>query len=644
MTPILQSTKVSFSNLIKDVIDKGLCIRCGACVSFCAENKIGAIKLSEGVGNLPLYTDQDKCYKCGICYLLCPQTHELNEEMKKEFGWSYPIGHYRNIYAAQAADETIRGLTKSAGVGQAMVLYLLENGVVDAVIVSKRIGLFDSVADIITNRQSLIESETFVPFSSHSPDEINEKHSTYTSVIPFVRMMGAQKNMKLAVLGTPCQIRAIRKMKLLNLYPAENIVFTAGQFCMQSHTFSDLKEKLFVRKYQIDPGDIRDLYFKEDFWLELKSGEILKIPSEDFEDIARSSCVACDHFANDFADISIGGAGAPDGYDTTLVRTDIGERIIQDAVKQGYLHHLKLNQREQAKTESIIENIAEKKKIRAEKAKVSYLCSKCESINTHLNWVMSFVNHELKNMLSSIVINISALADDEIAGRIETSRKKRMMLESLNGLKRMENMIQNYLVSSKINMDSLKLVPAKINIGNELTSQILRNLAPRFEVKGMCFSCEKCDQVEVFGDKSLLYIAISNLITNAVKYGSENTTIYGAVIKRKNGFDFKITNEGMGIPEDKLDSIFDEYTRFDTIGLGGTGLGLYLVKKIAEMHGGSIKVEAGYIINDQLVSYNMLRERSESTIPMGEFRKFATFVLSIPFKGSEKWIGPHPKT
>jgi coenzyme F420 hydrogenase subunit beta len=200
-------------------------------------------------------------------------------------------------------------------------------------IVPKRTGLFDYDAEIITDRDGVMQSVDFPALeSNYSMDKIL-KQSNYVSILPFVRLLSPRQSTKLAAVGTPCQISALRKMKILELSPVNNVIFSIGLFCMQCLSFDNLMEKTFVKKYQIDPLDITGINFKEEFKLNMRSGRTILIPSEDLADITRPSCLACQDFANDFADISIGGAGAPDGFTTTLIRTEIGERIFNDAVK-----------------------------------------------------------------------------------------------------------------------------------------------------------------------------------------------------------------------------------------------------------------------------------------------------------------------
>jgi coenzyme F420 hydrogenase subunit beta len=60
----------------------------------------------------------------------------------------------------------------------------------------------------------------------------------------------------------------------------------------------------------------------------------------EIDDVARPACFACTDFANDFADISVGGLGSPDGYTTTVIRTEEGKEIFSEAKRHGYIEEL----------------------------------------------------------------------------------------------------------------------------------------------------------------------------------------------------------------------------------------------------------------------------------------------------------------
>ncbi len=273
-----QSTKLSFDDLLKDVIEKGLCNKCGACVSFCTAHRIGAIEMCNCLDNLPRYTDPDKCFRCGICYLICPQTQELNEDVRAEFGWSAPIGVLRDVVSARATDSKIAEVATDGGVVTALLAYMLESKTIDGAIVAKRTGLFNRAPEIATTREELIQAAGSQFTESSHLGAVGEKYSTYVPILPVVRMFGPKRTTKLAVVGTPCQIMAVRKMQVLNILPADTIHFTVGLFCMQCFAFEDLMDKGFVKKHHINPEDILKINVKEDFRLMMKSGVTIRVP------------------------------------------------------------------------------------------------------------------------------------------------------------------------------------------------------------------------------------------------------------------------------------------------------------------------------------------------------------------------------
>ncbi|MCF8031121.1 MAG: hypothetical protein K9K39_09515 [Desulfohalobiaceae bacterium] len=69
----------SFEALIQEVQNAGLCHRCGGCVNFCTAVHCGA--LEQDSTGLPRFSDKEKCLECGIFYMICPETGELEEEL-----------------------------------------------------------------------------------------------------------------------------------------------------------------------------------------------------------------------------------------------------------------------------------------------------------------------------------------------------------------------------------------------------------------------------------------------------------------------------------------------------------------------------------------------------------------------------------
>lgn len=98
---------------------------------------------------------------------------------------------------------------------------------------------------------------------------------------------------------------------------------------------------------------------------------------------------------------------------------------------------------------------------------------------------------------------------------------------------------------------------------------------------------------EVFGDETLLVTALHNLIANAIQYSPEGSRIGIGVSQTDSTVEIAVTDQGVGIPEDELDRVFERFFRSDPArsrNTGGSGLGLSIVKHVVQNHGGDIRV------------------------------------------------------
>ena len=99
--------------------------------------------------------------------------------------------------------------------------------------------------------------------------------------------------------------------------------------------------------------------------------------------------------------------------------------------------------------------------------------------------------------------------------------------------------------------------------------------------------------VEVFGDESLLIMALHNLVGNAIQYSLDNSRV-GIGVRVEDGVvEIAVTDQGLGIASEDLDRVFERFFRVDQArsrNTGGTGLGLSIVKHVVENHGGDVRV------------------------------------------------------
>jgi coenzyme F420 hydrogenase subunit beta len=146
----------TFEDLILEVHERGICGQCGGCVSFCSAGDLKAIKMSEE--GPPTYINQDNCVKCGICYLICPQIHVIDADIKANYNWKFPIGYWTHLASAQASSKEIRNVATDGGVVTALLTYLLDNKLIDGAIVTKRTGIFTRESFFASTKDDLLDA------------------------------------------------------------------------------------------------------------------------------------------------------------------------------------------------------------------------------------------------------------------------------------------------------------------------------------------------------------------------------------------------------------------------------------------------------------------------------------------------------
>jgi len=324
----------SFDDLINEVHNKGICGECGGCVSFCSADEIKAIGMSD-LGP-PKYVNRDNCLECGICYLICPQTHVLDKELNEKYNYKTSIGNWDKITSSQATTEDILKNATDGGVVTAILTYLLDNNLIQGAIVSKEESLFNRIPFFAKNRNDLIEAAGSHYDLSHTVVKL-ENYDSFVPTITELKHLVDSSMMDIAIVGTPCQIHSIRKMQELSILPAHVIKYTLGLFCNFNFSFSDEERKKLEEKFNFSFEDVEKMNIKEDLVLHLNDQHKILVPFEKLNGIIRSACFACKDFSNIYSDISFGGLGSQNHYTTSLVRTPIGRKIYDNALREGYI-------------------------------------------------------------------------------------------------------------------------------------------------------------------------------------------------------------------------------------------------------------------------------------------------------------------
>jgi coenzyme F420 hydrogenase subunit beta len=293
-------------------------------------------------------------------------------ELQEKFGWKPPIGDYHRITSAQTTNKEVKKICTDGGVVTSLLLYLLDSNLINGALVSKKTGRFARKPMIASTHEELIEASGSTFSGSQHLEELGGKYTTYTPILSTVKNLERRYKQNIAVVGTPCQINAIRKMQCLGILPAHLIKYTIGLFCIENFSFDDVARERLEKKLDINLEDIVKLNIKDDFTITLTKGVTIHVPLEEIHEVARPACFACQDFSNEYADISVGGLGSPDGYTSTLIRTKVGMAIYDESLRKGYIQERTFEDAKESKLEKTkmlakIVSFARRKRTRAEK-------------------------------------------------------------------------------------------------------------------------------------------------------------------------------------------------------------------------------------------------------------------------------------
>ncbi len=309
---------IGFQALNDLVLDKQNCVFCGACISLCPR-----IGMNEKEPKLLEYDPE-----CSTCFRYCPRTYFPTEMFEKELfngdaNKSYSLGHYQKLVAAKSNDEAVLKIAQNGGVVSSLLIHALDSGLIDGVLLTDK------------------DDNWFPkPIIARTPDEIlscvGSKYTISPTLITYREAIREFKLEKLAFVGLPCQINAVRKLQLSSplseVYGKFKLII--GLYCRSTYTYDLLKTFVqgelgiplsAVKKFDVSNGD---------FYVYKNDGSIKQVPIEETKQFKWSSCQFCKDYSAEIADISVGSAGVlNDDWNSVLLRTDIGVKVFSDAVK-----------------------------------------------------------------------------------------------------------------------------------------------------------------------------------------------------------------------------------------------------------------------------------------------------------------------
>lgn len=300
------------------------CILCGLCVRVCTELiGVSAINFAnrglERVVTTPYDEFSEDCIGCGACAIVCPTGSKrvrINNysTMKPLTGpkKDEQIGAYSDIISAKS---TIQG--QDGGVVTALLVSGMKKGFFNKAIVVKRKSGYRAEAAIAETIEDVIEA----------------KGTKYVrvKVVPKLKELIKNGEKKIAVVGTPCQARATRKIQqtLQQEYPDLDIT-VIGLFCYEAFDYDKLKEET-KRLLGVDLDASEKTQIRKGKFVVTLNGQDCSCEVKELENAIEKGCLYCSDFPAFFSDISVGAVGSQEGFSTVIVRTDKGRKLLENA-------------------------------------------------------------------------------------------------------------------------------------------------------------------------------------------------------------------------------------------------------------------------------------------------------------------------
>jgi two-component system, OmpR family, sensor histidine kinase CiaH len=201
------------------------------------------------------------------------------------------------------------------------------------------------------------------------------------------------------------------------------------------------------------------------------------------------------------------------------------------------------------------------------------------------NFVMA-VTHELKTPIAVARLNLETMQKYQL----DESKQQKLVQMTLQETLRLDTLINNILISSQLEGNAYRISKEELNFSS-LVEDVVRSFQGRYPDRVLQASID--EEIDMKGDAMLLKLLLSNLLENANKYSPKDKPI-NISLSVNSSILLVVADEGPGIPDEEKKAVFEKFYRIgneQTRKSQGTGLGLFICKRIVQDHDGEITIK-----------------------------------------------------
>ncbi len=340
---------------------------CGSCVASCPVNVLYVGKNEEPALVGP-------CAACQVCYYSCPRLELPLDEIEHQIhGRSRTpeeeiLGIHKVIYSVRAGEEKFRQVGQDGGTATRLLAHALEVGLVNAFVTT---GFTKSNSVFVLGSGVPMKAAPII--GSTTQDILATAGSKYTHGGVLAGLSDAAAsfpNGRIGLVALPCELQGLWRLRtsLQGTYKfgGSGIVggrptLAIGVFCSKVYYHDKFVGDFIEKKHGVDPSKVTRNAIKHGRYRAFVGEEVvIDVPVKEVDALAVGSCKYCIDYTAELSDISVGGIGSPDGWNTVIVRTQLGERLFESARRANAIEAQPIDESSSAR--ELLQRLVGKKK------------------------------------------------------------------------------------------------------------------------------------------------------------------------------------------------------------------------------------------------------------------------------------------